>query len=496
MRVWVGLFAAAAMHAGVVRGVVVEHASGLPLARSVVRLTPIPNAPGRPFTMRASTSGAFTFSGVPDGLYLLIATREGFFPAAYGQRRPEGQGTPVEVTQDSDLFTDLRMYRKGAITGRVLDENGVGMEGFPVIAYRARLPLRSDGRAISDDRGVYRIHGLAPGKYWVRSVAQTLDDGSGRLPMFGREAPETKDAFTYRVKLDEETPYADVRPAPGNLFHLRGVVQCLLPDPPFTVTLSSETMRRTTQTPCMGTYSFEGLAPGVYQVLATRPDFAGYLELSIDHDTDSGNVQPIDLPRVDYYAVRAGAGTMPNFSMKIFGRRQDLSDEGKMEELKPRMAMFPGHWEMMATVGPDYYVESMGNDFSARRPVAQLHAPDAFDVFVEMRQTARVRVTISDQAAHLEGSVTREGKSVAGTPVFLWPVTDAARRSLGGFRQILSDVAGKFRFDGLPPGDYRILASFDLSEVDEEALEEARAMSVTMEASRTSTVDVPLWIAP
>ena len=59
-----------------------------------------------------------------------------------------------------------------------------------------------------------------------------------------------------------------------------------------------------------------------------------------------------------------------------------------------------------------------------------------------------------------------------------------------------SDVAGKFRFDGLPPGDYRILASFDLSEVDEEALEEARAMSVTMEASRTSTVDVPLWIAP
>ena len=28
---------------------------------------------------------------------------------------------------------------------------------------------------MSDDRGVFRIHGLDPGKYWVRSAGHTLD---------------------------------------------------------------------------------------------------------------------------------------------------------------------------------------------------------------------------------------------------------------------------------------------------------------------------------
>src|SRR5579872_732909 len=217
MRWCISVLAAATLHAGVVRGVVIEHASGLPLARSVVLLTPLPGAAGKALSMRAATSGLFAFTGVPDGVYLLVARREGYFPAGYGQRRPDGQGLPIEVTKDSDVFADLRMFHQGALTGRVLDENGVGMENISVIAYRARLPLRSEGRAVSDDRGVYRIHGLAPGKYWIRSDSHTLDDGTGRLPTFGREAPETKDAFTHRVRLDEDTAYADVRPMPGRL---------------------------------------------------------------------------------------------------------------------------------------------------------------------------------------------------------------------------------------------------------------------------------------
>ena len=209
---------------GVVRGIVFEHASGLPLARTNVRLQPIPKAGVEiaPLQVRAASSGTFVFPNVPDGLYLLIATREPYFPAAYGQRRPDGHGTPIVVTKDTDFFTELRMFRKGAITGRVLDENGIGMEEVPVVAYRARLPLLVAGRAISDDRGVYRIHGLAPGKYWVRTVAHTLDDGEGRLPTFGREGREIRESIMHSVTLDEDTPEADVRPLPGALFHLRG----------------------------------------------------------------------------------------------------------------------------------------------------------------------------------------------------------------------------------------------------------------------------------
>lgn len=219
--------------AGVIAGTVLEQQSGRPLARTVVRLQPIskPGNETRSFQTRAESSGAFTFPGVPDGLYLILATREYYFPAAFGQKRPSGQGTPVEVTADSKVFAELRMRRMGVITGRVLDENDIGMPDIPVIAYRARFPLRSVGRGTSDDRGVYRIFNLEPGKYWVRTVSHTLDDGSGLLPTFGPETMETREARLHEVRVDEETAYADVRPAPGRLFHLGGVIACPAKDP-------------------------------------------------------------------------------------------------------------------------------------------------------------------------------------------------------------------------------------------------------------------------
>ena len=70
-----GLLAAAALHAGVARGVVMEHASGLPLARTIVRLTPLPNTHGIPLDQRTNAAGVFTFQGAADGVYLLSASR-------------------------------------------------------------------------------------------------------------------------------------------------------------------------------------------------------------------------------------------------------------------------------------------------------------------------------------------------------------------------------------------------------------------------------------
>ena len=80
--------------------------------------------------------------------------------------------------------------------------------------------------------------------------------------------------------------------------------------------------------------------------------------------------------------------------------------------------------------------------------------------------------------------------------VFLWPVAESARRSLSGPLQVLSDTEGRFRFDSLPPGDYRLLASFDVYEIDEEVIELSGAVVVHAEASQTVTIEAPVWIAP
>lgn len=486
--------------AGVVQGVVLEQASGRPMARTQVRLVPVPKGgkPATPFAMRSGLSGQFSFLSVPEGLYILTATRSHYFPASYGQRLPGGAGTPLDVKEVSTVYVELHLRRMGAISGRILDENGIGMSEIPVVAYRTRLPLRIAGTAISDDRGVYRIHDLFPGKYWIRSGQHTLEDGAGMLPTFSPEARESRDARAYAVAVDSETTDADVRPNPGALFHLGGIIQCEPPGHPVMVRLASETGSRTTGTGCGLPYSFEGLAPGGYEVFAETQGGAssGFIELFLDHDSEAGGMHATVAPQIDIRFMRAGGGYSPNMTATLIGRRVDLADAGPEIEIKAQQSIPPGHWEMGARVGPGEYVESIrSGSGGSRRQWRAEQTSEWFDVFIESRfQT--LFVTIADSAGHIKGTVTAEKAAVAGIPVFLWPVAEAARRSLRGPQQMLSDVNGEFHFDGLPPGDYRLVASYDLTEVDEESVELAKALVVHVDKSQTASAELGPWLAP
>src|ERR1035438_340557 len=67
------LIAGVTASGGVVRGIVLEQASGRPMARTQMRLVPVPKGgnPGRPFALRTGLDGQYTFLSVPDGLYIL-----------------------------------------------------------------------------------------------------------------------------------------------------------------------------------------------------------------------------------------------------------------------------------------------------------------------------------------------------------------------------------------------------------------------------------------
>ncbi len=502
-RVLILLAVAVCVRAGTIQGVVLEQASGRPLARTVVRLDALSvtrDSHGPPLTTRAGRSGQFVFSGLGPGIYLLGAARDGYFPAAYGQRLPTGRGIPIQVSADSDLFAELRLRHKGALTGRVLDENGVATAGVSVLAYRARLPLRSAGSGLSDDRGVFRIPGLEPGKYWIRSAAHTLDDGSGWLPTFGPQAREVRDARVQPVTVDADATDADISPEPGRLFQIGGKIVCDAQGM-VTVTLSSETGRRTAETACpAGGYQFKGLAPAVYEVFAAMQDgtASGFTELFLDRDNETVHVQVTQLPTVDIEVRRAGSSSAADIPLTLTGRRQDLAETESLQEIKgPRTTLAPGHWELSAQAPAGQYVESIVNLRGApRRAWNAAYASDWYEVFIGTGYSSRIRITVSDQAGQIAGKVMADSKPAPGVPVFLWPVADAARRSLGGALQALSDTDGSFRFDSLPPGDYRVLASFDVNEIDEEQMEGSRATVVHAEASQTSNIELAVSVAP
>jgi hypothetical protein len=103
---------------------------------------------------------------------------------------------------------------------------------------------------------------------------------------------------------------------------------------------------------------------------------------------------------------------------------------------------------------------------------------------------------VSDQAGQIAGSVRADSKPVPGAPVFLWPVSESVRRSLGGPLQMRSNTEGRFSFDSLPPGDYRMLSTFDVNEIDAELMQIAGAVLIHADALQTTTIELPAWTGP
>ena len=156
--------------------VVTDETTPQPVRRASVRLGGVDSNGGR--IAVTDDAGRFAFAGLPAGRYVLTPTREGFVGVAYGAKRPDRPGWALTIA-DGQQLTDVvvRMLRGAVITGTVRDETGQPAPGqlISVMRYgfstqtgeRALQPVRGLFSATADDRGIYRVYGLAPGDYVV-----------------------------------------------------------------------------------------------------------------------------------------------------------------------------------------------------------------------------------------------------------------------------------------------------------------------------------------
>ena len=490
---------APAAFAGAIQGIVVEHVSGRPLARARVKLEALfGNKPELVSALLSNRSGQFTFHSLPDGYYLLSAARPGFGAAAYGQKRSNAAGSLIAVSRESVLFAELRLKRLAAISGRVVDENQVGLPGVTVLAYTAAVPLRMAGSARSDDRGVYRIAGLTPGRYYVRSAAADLEDGSGLLPTFSPESAGTQDSRAAVAGWDGEALDVDLHPLPGRLHRIEGrILGCA----GFAlVTLSSDTGRQQARVGCPGKFGFQRLPPGDYELLAEGASAEGpsaapvgaFQEVVVNRDMDTLALQLRSLPTVLVQVIGREGSRLEQ--APVLARRKDLAGEGEVITVSDRSRLLPGFWELTAAPPASHYLESISCSPDLKRLSKAGQHPDWHEMLVGAGDFARIQVRLAARPASLRGRVALAGESspVPGAPVFLWPASAETRRRVGGPKSAITDSQGVYRFAGLAPGPYLILSSFELAEITEEALTTARAPAVSLEEGKESVRDLAL----
>ena len=186
------LVSATSLHArpqsagGSIAGVVVSADSQpQPMRRVVVTLTG-GTVTGN-LSMVTDDSGQFTFVDLPAGRYHVNASRPAYLPASYGATRPGGPGSSIALASGQKQTIRLTMHRGAVISGTVRDLEGQPIPGLQVNVasmeglMAASSLLLSSGAVLTDERGVYRAYGLAPGEYLVAVASRTGGGGNEAL---------------------------------------------------------------------------------------------------------------------------------------------------------------------------------------------------------------------------------------------------------------------------------------------------------------------------
>ena len=221
---------------GAISGVVVDGSTKQPLGGAVVLLE-VDRAdaatqmlrPGPIAQQITDEKGRFVFTSLPPAQYRVNTSMPGYFDGGFGRSVAIREGTRIVLADRQWIDrADVQLWRPGGVTGRVIDELGEPVVGIPVRVLRqvmvaGRPQVASSSNTTTDDRGVYRIGGLSPGRYYVSvpsvQMAASADAlaaavGKGNLGRSSTTGDPTLDIAGHRLvvgRFATPSPSADGR---------------------------------------------------------------------------------------------------------------------------------------------------------------------------------------------------------------------------------------------------------------------------------------------
>ena len=265
---------------GEIGGIVVSSTTGEPLAGAAVMLG-FRSSRGRNRRTTTGPDGRFHLSGLVAGEYVVLVDKTGY------EQRGILRTTAKLRLAEGEARRSVRIALRPAavITGRVLDAHGDPLPGAHVRVYRRsyqpdRRRWSAAGSRTSNDLGEYRIYGLAPGKYAVRARPPRETAPPGILYYesareFYPGVPEADQSALVRVTWGTEISAVDFELSTAPETSLSGVVldgKTGKPCPCFLRIFGEDRHSRgNIRASLEGLFSFRGLAPGTYHILASFP---------------------------------------------------------------------------------------------------------------------------------------------------------------------------------------------------------------------------------
>jgi hypothetical protein len=481
---------------GTITGIVVSDFGQRPLKRAMVILRPRVTG-ANALADTTGEDGRFSFAQITPGSYSIMVLCDGYVPTSTGRigtfRMP-----PVLQIQSEEKLDDFtfRLRPWGVLSGKVTFEDGqpainVGVQLYREYRFRGRHGFTNAGEARTDDLGVYRIHGLLNGSYYIAALYQKPlppdAEEEKHLNAAGQALKEQGYAVTFypsAQKLGEAVPVSvnsgaevaaiDIVLKPVTTVRLRGrVIGGLsgrsIPQPSIALERTDADtgvsipvpIRITYPTP--GEFEVSGITPGPYLMLATANDNDKTLtarQIVSVGDSDAAGLSVVVAPPNEWpgrVAIEGEGDTSPSGMRVIFEARRQSAQNAAAQVAKD------GTFVVSPVTGERYDIDIAGAPEEAYIKSASIAN---FDVLREGFEVGPgdaptpISIVVSMHGGGVIGVATADNSAVAtGAAVSLIP--DPPRGRTQQYKTGYVDQYGMFRFRGVAPGNYIAVAWYD-----------------------------------
>ena len=480
---------------GQIAGTVRSAADGAPIGRARVVAQ---SANSGPHVTLTGADGRYVLTGLPLGSYTITVTRTGYAPRRYGEARNTGpaQVNMAPTWRVTDIDVTLEPGRH--IAGRILDEDGTPFAGAVVEALVARADGGRDALAAiassrTDDRGEFRVYGLAPGEYFVSAADPAFGSVTAAAGVLRYSptyhpgvvspgeakpviVPETGEAprIEFRLKLVAPVRVSGTIVAHNGRELLSGAI---LMSPLEGLTAAAGGPDDPSMSPD-GRFSFGHVQPGRYQIRARgetdrtgTPLFAAYSVDVQGRDVDGirMTLRPgAVIAGTVVVEARNGAPPPPLAALRVRAPSVDGSSFGDA----PTGTVQPDRSFALRGVAQGAHqivVDGLPHPWVLKEVLSRgVNVTDrALDVG-EQEQVRGVRVTVTDVGTEVTGVVRdRRNQPAANAGVLVFSrVPLFWMRTSRRIRIAYTDADGRFTITGLPAGDYFAVASRSVDESD------------------------------